>query len=44
MDTIAPPIHTDSMHHYIDDFEDFFDDYMINEKLTLHLFTNGLRE
>jgi len=32
------------VHHYIDDFEDFFDDYVMDEKLALHLFTNGLRE
>lgn len=44
MDTIAAPLHIDSVHHYIDDFEYFYDDYVMDEKLALQLFTNGLRE
>ena len=44
MDTIALPFPTHSVHHYIDDFEDFLYDYVVDEKLALNLFTNGLRE
>ena len=43
MDIIALPYHTDYVHHYIDDFEDFCDEYAMDEKLALHLFINGLR-
>ena len=35
MDTIALPFHTDLEHHYIEDFEDFCNDYVMDEKLAL---------
>jgi len=43
MDTIALSFHTNFVHHYIEYFEDFCDEYMMDEKLPLQLFTNGLR-
>ena len=40
MDTVDTPFHIDFVHHYIDDF---YDDYVMNEKLALQLFINDLR-